>query len=243
VERVFMSTLIVAAIIVVIIALAAIPAAIFAQNTGPVVSGRIEFLAGGKLLHDTGTAVKSPLKDPKVPPGSAIPDNLTEAAALDCSELTVVAEAFDKSKIRVTGKTGVGPDCVYELRLPAVDGEYDISVVQLGLTKTGSGGTKISLKDGSGDIGDSKLKYVKFPSSSGLPSTGKLPSDTKTAKHLIVKAIGSPRVKVTAGDLKSVGFDQKVTGADQKVSGPNKATSAFRAVPSTVDFAVDVSPE
>jgi len=117
-----MSNLVIAAIVVFVLALAAIPATLLAQNAGAdntadsvLISGRITFLAGGKALHDTGVLAKTPSpKDVKAVPGKAMPDDLLEQVALDCSELIVIATGEDKHKIQVAGKPG-GADCAYEL--------------------------------------------------------------------------------------------------------------------------------
>jgi hypothetical protein len=101
----------------------------------------------------------------------------------------------------------------------------------------------VAINSGTGDVSSAGWNLVKNINSVETLSTGKLPIDTKVAKHVIVKALGPDVVKVgddkNDSDIKSI----DIKSIDAKKVPDKVAPSAFRAVPSSVDFAVDIPPE
>jgi hypothetical protein len=250
-----MSNLIIIAIVVFVLAVAAIPAALRAQaDDTVVVTGKIEFLENGKVLHDTGMPVKNVSGLATGTGKIQSKDNLTEKVALDCNQVDVEAVLQGKvitdkvlpgqSVSSVGGDKGFretirpsGADCTYELRFPAHDATYKVALAVVGFSNAGSIGSKVAINSGTGDVSSAGWNVLKNINSESL-STGKLPIDTKLAKHVIVKALGSDLVKV--GDDKN---DSDIKSLDAQKVPDKVAPSAFRAVPSSVDFAVDIPPE
>jgi hypothetical protein len=252
-----MSNLIVIAIVVFVLALAAIPAALRAQaDDTVVVTGKIQFLENGKVLHDTGVPVKNVTGLATGAGKIQSKDNITEKVALDCNQVDVEAVAqgnalTDKGipgesvssvgGFRETMRPS-GPDCTYELRLPARDASYKVALAVVGFSNAGSIGSKVAIKSGIGDVTSAGWNLVKNISGESI-STGKLPIDSKVAKHVIVKALGPDVVKVGGdkndSDIKSIAGES----SDVKKVPDKGALSAFRAVPSSVDFAVDIPAE
>jgi hypothetical protein len=249
-----MSNLIIVAIVVFVLALAAIPAAIRAQAAPAItVTGTIEFLENGKVLHDTGVPVKTITGEAtsKSPPK----DDVTEQVALDCSKVELDASPqAGVQKAVGDGKTanGMGVDagkgfaytvrssggnCTYELRLPAVDATYKIALNVVGFANGGAANSKVPLGEGLAKIDSNGWNLVENNSDGKNVTTGKLPADTKTPTKVIVKAIGPDSVKVAA--VKDTASKQTIVG-ESTDKGAKSPPASFRAVPSSVDFSVDI---